>query len=75
MLAVNQSANGQPAFVSFGYRRHTGKFPQKSARVKRLSGIAGNIHVQPSSVGLGGFPMREWLAREEIECLNVFRVI
>jgi hypothetical protein len=27
MVAVNQSSNGQPAFVGFGYGRHTGKFP------------------------------------------------
>jgi hypothetical protein len=27
LVAVNQSANGQTAFVSFGYRRHAGNFP------------------------------------------------
>jgi hypothetical protein len=30
LLAVNQSANGQPAFVSFGNGRHMGKFPQSA---------------------------------------------
>jgi hypothetical protein len=34
MAAVNQPANGQPAFVGFGYRRHRGKFPQRNAAVK-----------------------------------------
>jgi hypothetical protein len=30
ILTVNQSANGQPAFVSFGRSRHTGKFQQET---------------------------------------------
>jgi hypothetical protein len=55
MLTVNQSANGQAAFVSFGHSRHTGKFPQKTRASNAYRELPGKIaekrHVQSGRVG------------------------
>jgi hypothetical protein len=39
LLSVNQSPDGEPAFVRFGYRCHYGKFPIKPAGVKHFNRV------------------------------------
>jgi hypothetical protein len=47
LMAVNQSANGQPALVGFGYSHHNGKVPTPGMECKIVFVATG--FVKPAS--------------------------
>lgn len=55
LMAVNQSANGQPALVSFGYSRHMGNFPHPAQNARLFSPRLGDASgAEPASVTQAG---------------------